>query len=871
MKKVFCLMAMVLLCPALCIALELDGRSQYVGIDSEAVRITGAPISVQAWVQSESMMGIIFESGAANRNPGPQAGYALYMKWGRLRFTVNKVTSGWDPMLWDDVTTKAAYNDGKWHHVTGVFPADGKTRVSIYVDGREVTEVSRAGKAHAAVSSYTETTPVARIGAQTDRIMPYINFWRGEIRNVRVWRVALTAEQVAADYRDPVDAATPGLVAGWLCDGTFALGGEVADRAGSHHGVMSEEKLDIPPLANDPSKYPGGLTGWTGFDTNQVVRWTLKGAVRTRIGTRGGRRLALVPGSGGQIIAFREASDGGAAFFESKDLGRTWTASSPLDVGADVFRKPAVAGLSPVQLIKAVNVGGKGSPKDRSGDHVVLTESNDGGATWGEPRALLGESNTHADLLKLDDGRLLCTYVQLRLPFGVYGVLSNDKGKTWDHQRPIFLARSWDGEMGPPTSIQLDDGTLLTAYSIRAYLEGDPAGDTVTEVVRWQLPRTAGDEDAIVGVVSDHKMNAEAPDWGKYPAHLSGLSGVNRQEVAYQEILPAERTRVGHPGYYKGGLAKFPNGDLLATPSYRLSVMAHRSRDGGRSWKFLGAPGFAGKEQGLTCLRDGTILQQGGRMLYRSTDRGDSWAPVDLLSDRDDIKSIGLTRDIVEYDDGTLVMMKAHGSWYKPNDPPSKAWRFLSRDGGKTWPDVREVPVWKDPLSMFSEAALVKLPDGTLLASGRIDGNGIRPGGAAPPDGSPTPSGSEAADTMMLTESKDMGLTWSAPREFLGYSRVHAHLLVLADGRLLCSYASYHLPFGVFAVLSEDNGRTWDHEHPIQLAFSQGCWTGWPTSVQLDDGTIVTMNAIATHLGENDKNHRTSADVVRWRPPAKQR
>jgi len=842
-----------------------------VGVDSEGLRITGGAISVEAWIRTEASIAIIFECGAANRNPAPQAGYALYMKWGRLRFTVNKAAGGWDPMLWDDVTTKATYNDGEWHHVTGVFPADGKRRVSIYVDGREVTEVSRAGKAHTAIPRYSETTPAARIGSQTDRVVPYVNFWRGEIRDVRVWRAALTAEEIAAQYKEPVDAGAEGLVANWLCEETFSVGGKVADRTGGHHGVMAKEKIVIPPLENDPSKYPGGLTGWTGFDTNQVVRWTLKPAVRTRIGRRGGRRLAIASGPGGRVVALREASDGALASFESKDLGGTWAASAGGNLSADVFRRAAVARLSAVQVIKAMNVGGKGSPEDRSDDHVVVVESSDGGATWGEPRALLGASNADAHLVRLRDGRVLCTYARLHLPFGIYAVLSADGGKTWGHDRPILLARSWDAHMGRPTSVQLNDGTILTAYAIRGYLEGDVGKDTVTEVVRWELPRADGDVDAIEGVASDHEMEAEAPNWGKYPAHLSGFSGVNQQEVAYQEILPAERTRLGHPGYYKGGLAKLASGELLATPSYRLSVMVYRSADGGRSWEFLGAPGFGGKEQGLTCLSDGTILQQGGRMLSRSTDRGESWEPVDLLGNRDDIKAVGLTRDIIEYDDGTLLVMKAHGSWYKPEDPPSKAWRFLSRDGGKTWPEVREVPVWKNALSMFDEAALVKLPDGTLLASGRVDGNGIRPGGAEPPDGSPTPSGSEAADTMMLTESKDMGLTWSAPREFLGYSRVHAHLLVLADGRLLCSYASYHLPFGVFAVLSEDNGKTWDYDHPIQLAFSQGCWTGWPTSVQLEDGTIVTMNAITTHLGENDKNHRTSADVVRWRAPARRR
>ena len=40
------------------------------------------------------------------------------------------------------------------------------------------------------------------------------------------------------------------------------------------------------------------------------------------------------------------------------------------------------------------------------------------------------------------------------------------------------------------------------------------------------------------------QMNAEAPAWGQYPAHLSGFSGVEQQQVAYQEVLPGERTRL---------------------------------------------------------------------------------------------------------------------------------------------------------------------------------------------------------------------------------------------------------------------------------------------------------------------------------------
>ena len=77
---------------------------------------------------------------------------------------------------------------------------------------------------------------------------------------------------------------------------------------------------------------------------------------------------------------------------------------------------------------------------------------------------------------------------------------------------------------------------------------------------------------------------------------------------------------------------------------------------------------------------------------------------------------------------------------------------------------------------------------------------------------------------MVLTESTDEGRTWSKPREFLQYSEVHGQFTLLQDGRLLCTYTNYHLPFGVGGVVSYDYGKTWDFQHPLQLAISN--WNG---------------------------------------------
>jgi len=110
-------------------------------------------------------------------------------------------------------------------------------------------------------------------------------------------------------------------------------------------------------------------------------------------------------------------------------------------------------------------------------------------------------------------------------------------------------------------------------------------------------------------------------------------------------------------------------------------------------------------------------------------------------------------------------------------------------------------------------------------------------------------------------ESHDAGLHWSEPWWMgLGYSAVHVHLLKLTDGRILCVYRRRFLPFGVAAVLSEDNGKTWDTQHPIILGTYPTSYGGWPTSIELSDSTIFTTHAYMTWPG-------ATFEAIRWQLP----
>ncbi len=604
-----------------------------------------------------------------------------------------------------------------------------------------------------------------------------------------------------------------------------------------------------------------------------------------------------------------EQADGSLLLFDatsrlrSTDGGRTWPEREKFVV-ADApdfyFAEAAIVQLADQHLLAAVRLYGKeyealtgeliadlpefkNMPDDgECSDHMVLLESHDAGLHWTKPRGFLNYAEVQAYLLPLADGRLLATYTNYHLPFGSAAVLSEDNGQTWDTDHPIQLSYSLTSYAGWANSIQLPDGDILTVYATTAYLEGKGhkpmtpgRGDTVTEVVRWRLPGSGSNRAAIEP--ASQPVFAEEPDYGQYPAGLSGFTGVNLQQVAYQQLEPAMRARVGHRGYYKGNIVRLPDGQLLANPSYNGKRMnaIYRSTDDGRTWQQVQTQGVelrGGGESRFTCLDDGTVVLSCGGGIYRSTDQGVTWTQSDCNRG-----SGGYGNNIIQQPDGSLLVFGSTGTYYPASEPDAAAptaWRLRSLDGGQTWTERVEVKPWDSKQPMFSEVYVLPLSETNLLATVRVSGDFIVDE-QRPPRGIPTPGGDESGDFMVLMESQDTGLTWTQPRRLLGYSEVHGHFLKLADGRILCTYASYHLPFGVFAILSDDNGQTWDYAHPIQLANSLSMYTGWPTSLQMPDGTILTSYAIQAYMEKHGEETIASGggdnsafEVVRWQLPA---
>lgn len=93
---------------------------------------------------------------------------------------------------------------------------------------------------------------------------------------------------------------------------------------------------------------------------------------------------------------------------------------------------------------------------------TLQTESTDSGRTWSVPRSI-GVWGFPSHLLRLRDDRLLMSYGHRRAPLGNQVRVSADHGQTWSPAL-ILTSDAASGDMGYPSTVECDDGTLVTVW-----------------------------------------------------------------------------------------------------------------------------------------------------------------------------------------------------------------------------------------------------------------------------------------------------------------------------------------------------------------------------------------------------------------------
>ena len=183
---------------------------------------------------------------------------------------------------------------------------------------------------------------------------------------------------------------------------------------------------------------------------------------------------------------------GGRAFsyaLRSTDKGETWQFSPIADDsgGTRDFDETHILEFPDGRVLAMMRTYDQ---PGRTNAYLHQSFSDDGGATWSkpEPTPIWGYP---PQMILLESGAILCTYAHRRFPYGVRACISYDHGKTWDIENEIIIRDdALTGRVGYPTSTQLEDETIVTAYSIERLPRVPYSKD---DVVAWGIGKYTGD------------------------------------------------------------------------------------------------------------------------------------------------------------------------------------------------------------------------------------------------------------------------------------------------------------------------------------------------------------------------------------------
>lgn len=149
--------------------------------------------------------------------------------------------------------------------------------------------------------------------------------------------------------------------------------------------------------------------------------------------------------------------------YQSADNGATWTKKMTLVCPGD---ETAFLKTTSGKWLAAVRTWPRNMTDypfpTNEGLHLYF--SNDECKTWNGPKTVSLPGQTPGHLLELKDGNILLTYGS-RIPglFGVVGRISSDEGETWSYPFTLISIQE-RSDCGYPSSIQLSDGTVVTAW-----------------------------------------------------------------------------------------------------------------------------------------------------------------------------------------------------------------------------------------------------------------------------------------------------------------------------------------------------------------------------------------------------------------------
>lgn len=226
-----------------------------------------------------------------------------------------------------------------------------------------------------------------------------------------------------------------------------------------------------------------------------------------------------------------------------------------------------------------------------------------------------------------------------------------------------------------------------------------------------------------------------------------------------------------------------------------------------------------------------------GSHLYSSTDHGQTWEHIGWGPDS--------IHGGVTLQDGSIMI----GAYRELRDAIKV---YHATDSRAEWRHIHTQES-ANPSLRFGEPHIAQMPSGRIVIMMRATGR---------------PYDDRRLDLYLWQiYSDDNGQTWSEaiPTPMLGFP---PHLLVLSDGRLLCTYGRRTAPFGQRAMISED-GITWNPATEIILRDdAPNHDLGYPVSIETSPGEILTFYYQKPDWNPDNKHdHTTAIYQTRWTLP----
>ncbi|MBE6689251.1 MAG: exo-alpha-sialidase [Ruminococcaceae bacterium] len=157
----------------------------------------------------------------------------------------------------------------------------------------------------------------------------------------------------------------------------------------------------------------------------------------------------------------------GIYYMTGKD-GKTWTDAVEIPMVFTeqqkewMFCEPYALQLSSGRILVHIRVH-KFENGEQIGCGIYQCHSDNMGESWTQPKQIV-DVGFPSHLTQLKNGWIICSYaIRFGEQKGERVIVSKDDGETWSEE---FILRDdgVDGDLGYPSTVELDDGALLTAY-----------------------------------------------------------------------------------------------------------------------------------------------------------------------------------------------------------------------------------------------------------------------------------------------------------------------------------------------------------------------------------------------------------------------